>query len=143
MTPNPTPNQGPAVASTAEATPVLSVKVSASVPAGATAVGEFVCSDRLGAMKGISKAAAQRGGFEGKPGSILVVTDGDHVRVLCGLGATADAGAPEIRKAVAAFTRAVARHRRAAIAMPEGGLGLGEVTAAGVFGDLLRLVSAL
>ncbi|MCZ7630023.1 MAG: leucyl aminopeptidase [Microthrixaceae bacterium] len=141
MTTNSNPNPGPKEESPAGATPVLSVKVSASAPAGATAVGEFAYSDRLGAIEGVTKAAVQRGGFEGKPGSVLVIADGDRVRVLCGLGAEADAGAPELRKAVAAFTRAVSRHRKAAISLPEGVLGLGQVPMAGVMAEAAMLAN--
>lgn len=119
MNPDTTRPPAATTALAAEPTPVLAVKVSAAVPSGATAVGEFVHSDRLGSIPGVSKAAAERSGFNAKAGSIMVLADGDRVRVLCGLGPQAEAGAREVRNAVAAFTREVKRHRRVAISLPE------------------------
>ena len=110
-------------------TDALAVKVSGSVPAGATAVGEFAFSDRLGHITGIRKPAAERMGFTGKPGSTLVLNDGEQVRVVLGLGPESAAGAPEVRSAVAAFTRAVSKHRRVALVAPELSIA-GEVVAA-------------
>ena len=65
------------------------------------------------------RLSQKRSGFTGKAGSTLVISDGDRVRVVCGLGGQAAAGAPEIRAAVAAFTRAVSKHRKVAITLPE------------------------
>jgi leucyl aminopeptidase len=119
MTPSPVAANDSVTASGVDLTPTLPVKVAASVPRGATAVGEFAFSDRLGQIPGVSKAFTRRSGFTGKAGSTLVVSEGDRVRIVCGLGGRAAAGAAEIRCAVAAFTRAVAKHRKVAITLPE------------------------
>ncbi|MFV0317015.1 MAG: leucyl aminopeptidase [Microthrixaceae bacterium] len=98
---------------------LLAVKVSASTPSGATAVGEFAHSDRLSKIPGVRRATVDRMGFTGKPGSVMVLTDDDRTRVVVGLGGAGSVGPGALRSAVAAFVRSVSRHRRAAIVMDE------------------------
>ena len=105
---------------TADPTPLPTVKVASSVPAGATAVAEFAFSDRLNRIPGMGKAAAQRRGFSGESGSLLVIDGGDEsdssaVRVVCGLGESDSVDPERMRSAIAAFTRSVAKHRRVAV----------------------------
>ncbi len=100
-------------------TELLAVKVSAAAPSGATAVGEFAHSDRLNRIPGIRKAAAERQGFTGKAGSVMVLADGEDVRVVIGLGPASAVTEDSIRTGVAAFVRAVPKHRRAALVLGE------------------------
>ena len=72
----------------------MAVKVSGSIPAGATAVGEFAYSDRLGHDTGGPQAGCGRAwDSPASRGSTLVLNDGDDVRVVLGLGASGDVGA--------------------------------------------------
>ncbi len=139
MNPDATSTSVTTTAAVAEPTVVLAVKVSAAVPSGATAVGELVFSDRLGSIPGVSKAAAERSGFTAKAGSLMSLADGERVRVLCGLGPQARAGAREVRQAVAAFTREVKRHRRVAISLPEPPEG--DLISAGVVAEAAMLAN--
>jgi leucyl aminopeptidase len=93
----------------------LSVKVSASIPSGATAAASFAYSDRLTRIPGVKKAAAERAGFKGEPGTSMTLNDGERQRVLLGLGKSGQVGADELRKATAAFIRGVSRNRRVGI----------------------------
>ena len=99
---------------------LLSVKIAKAAPSGASAVAELVCSDRIGKVPGLRKAALERAGFSGKVGETLVLDDGEHARVLTGLGPAASVGANELRTAAAVFARAATRHRRVALDYPEG-----------------------
>lgn len=98
----------------------LSVKIAKTAPAGATAVAEGVCSDRLTKVPGLKKAALERAGFGGRVGETLVLNDGERSRVLVGLGSSASVGVNELRTAAAVFARGSSRHRRIAIDLPEG-----------------------
>jgi leucyl aminopeptidase len=99
---------------------LLSVKIAKTAPAGATAVAVPVFADRLTKVEGVRKAALDRAGFGGKVGETLVLDDGEHARVLVGLGASSAVGANELRTAAALFARAAGRHRRVAVDYPEG-----------------------
>jgi leucyl aminopeptidase len=99
---------------------LLSVKIAKTAPSGATALAVPVCSDRLTKVPGVRKAALDRAGFSGKVGETLVLADGDGTRVLTGLGPLARVGTAELRTAAAVFARAVSRHRRVALELPEG-----------------------
>ncbi len=116
-------------------TDLLAVKVSTSAPAGATAVATFAFSNRLNKIDGVKKAAAERAGFTGKPGSTLTLNDGDKVRVVLGLGPSGEAGAGELRTAVAAFVRGVSKHRRAAVDLVDVDLEVDEERAAAVVAE--------
>lgn len=99
---------------------LLSVKIAKTAPSGATAVAVPVCSDRLNKVPGLRKAALDRAGFSGRVGETLVLDDGEGTRVLTGLGPIAGVGTAELRTAAAVFARAVSRHRRVALELPEG-----------------------
>ncbi len=96
---------------------LLAVKASATIPAGATAVGTFVFKDRLTKDTGIKKAVAERNGFSGGTGSVWKRTDGENTQVLIGLGDSDKLDAAAIRSGVAAFIRAVSKHRRAGLSL--------------------------
>ncbi|MBS1838020.1 MAG: leucyl aminopeptidase [Actinobacteria bacterium] len=101
----------------------IDVKVAKATPSGATAVAVTACSDRLSRVPGIRKAALDRCGFTGAIGASAVFDDGDRATVVVGLGASDLAGTAltdALRRAAAAFVRAVPKHRRAAFEMPEG-----------------------
>lgn len=99
---------------------LLSVKIAKAAPAGATATAVAVFADRLTKVPGIRKAALDRAGFSGKVGETLVLDDGEHTRVLVGVGPIAAVGANDLRTASAVFARSVARHRRVALDYPDG-----------------------
>jgi leucyl aminopeptidase len=94
------------------------VKLAKAAPAGATAVAVPVFVDRLNKVEGVRRAVLDRAGFRGRPGDQLTLEDGERTRVLVGLGAYAEAGAADLRRAAACFARAVSRHRRAAFDYP-------------------------
>jgi leucyl aminopeptidase len=98
----------------------LSVKVAKAVPSGATAVAVGATSDHLGRVPGVRKAALDRVGFTGAVGSTAVFDDGARATVVVGLGPSAAVGADQLRRAAAAFARAVGRHRRIAFDYPAG-----------------------
>ncbi|MGB6058064.1 MAG: leucyl aminopeptidase [Microthrixaceae bacterium] len=91
---------------------LVEVKVSKAVPTAATAVGEPVFSDRLKKIAGVRPATLTRAGFTGKVGSTLVLTEGDGVRVLVGMGNSADVGTAELRRSAAVFSRSLTSHSR-------------------------------
>ena len=101
-------------------TELLSVKVAASAPSGATAIGELVCSDRLNRIPGVKKAVAERNGFTGAVGSLLRVAEGDTTRLIAGLGRSNEVDDDAVARATAAIVRAAAKHRRIAMLAPPG-----------------------
>ncbi len=98
----------------------LAVKLSKAVPGGATAVAVPVFADRLNRVEGVRKATLDRGRFGGKPGEVLVLDDGQRARVLVGMGAVAEAGTVQLRRAATSFGRLIGRHRRAGFEYPDG-----------------------
>lgn len=99
---------------------IIDVKVAKAVPAGATAVAVTAHSDRLGKVPGVRKAALDRSGFGGDVGSAATFDDGERATVVVGLGpagTTGSAATDALRRAAAAFVRAVPKHRRVAFAM--------------------------
>jgi leucyl aminopeptidase len=118
---------------------MLSVKVAAAVPSGATAVAEFAFADRLGKVPGVKKAVAERAGFTGKPGSIMALHEGDAARVVVGLGDHGSVDDDTVRRAVAALVRFVAKHRRAAVVLPE--VDLDKAHLAGVVAEAAALAN--
>ncbi len=88
------------------------VTAATSVPRAATAVDRPVAADELGELDAPLRAVAERQGFEGKAGqTLLVAGDGDRVEVLVGIGPRGDVGPAALRKAAAAYARAVAKHK--------------------------------
>jgi leucyl aminopeptidase len=100
-------------------TDLLAVKASASMPAGATAVGTFVFSDTFTKETGIKKAVAERNGFAGKKGTVWSRLEGEETQVLVGLGDSKSVDVAAIRSGVASFVRAVSKHRRAGMELSE------------------------
>jgi len=98
----------------------IAVKVAKTVPAGATAVATCAFSDHLNRVPGVRKAALDRAGFTGSPGSVAVFDDGSQAIVVVGLGPSDTVGTAQLRRGAAAFAGAVGRHRRLAFEYPDG-----------------------
>lgn len=97
---------------------MIDVKVAKTAPAGATAVAVCAHSDGLNRVPGVRKAALERVGFTGAVGTSAVFDDGDRATVVVGIGpsdATGVAVTDALRRAAAAFVRAVPKHRRVAV----------------------------
>jgi leucyl aminopeptidase len=89
----------------------VSVNVSRSVPKSATAVGLVVATKgTVPRQLGLSRAALERNGFEGKPGQTLAVPTDTGVVVAVGIGDRDAIDATGLRSAAAAFARRVATH---------------------------------
>jgi leucyl aminopeptidase len=89
----------------------VDVSTARSVPKSATAVGLAV--GRKGTVPrqlGLSRSALEANGFEGKPGQVLAVPNGDGVVVAIGVGEAGSTTASDLRTAAAAFARATAKH---------------------------------
>ncbi len=93
-----------------------SVRLASSVPKSATAVDVPVSTTAVSKLPAARKAAAQRQGFEGKTGQTLVLAGGDDklVEVLVGIGPAKELTTARLRKAAAAYGRAVAKHESVA-----------------------------
>ncbi len=87
-----------------------------STPKSATAIDRPIASDELDRLAEPLKGVVARSGFEAKPGQTLVLhgQDGPTVEVLVGLGERASVDAEALRKAAAAFVRAVSGHKHVA-----------------------------
>jgi len=89
----------------------VNVSTTRSVPRGANAVGLAVATKgSVSRQIGLSRAALEANGFEGKPGQVLSVPNGDGVVVAVGVGDPGAATANELRAAAAAFARAASKH---------------------------------
>ncbi len=89
----------------------VSVSTARAVPKSATAVGFAVATKGAVARQlGLSRAALEANGFEGKPGQVLAVPNGDGMVVAIGVGEPGSATANDLRTAAAAFARAGAKH---------------------------------
>ena len=110
---------------------VPTVTLGKAVPANAAAVAVPAFSDRLNKVDGVRKAVLDRAGFAGRVGQTLVLDDGDSARIVVGLGPAAKVGATALRKAGAAFTKALRGHRRAAFVLPDDTGDLTQAQAAG------------
>ncbi len=93
-----------------------SVRTAKSIPAAATAVDVPMSTEEVSKLPSARKAAVKRQGFEGKTGQTLVLAGGDgkQTEVLVGVGPAAEVTTAKLRKAAAAFARAVSRHESAA-----------------------------
>ncbi len=114
---------------------VPTVTLGRSVPAGAAVVSVPAFADRLTKVDGVRKAVLDRAGFAGRVGQTLVLDDGDRARVVVGLGPAAQVGTTALRKAGAAFTKALRGYRRAAFVLPAELGGLTEGQAAGAVAE--------
>jgi leucyl aminopeptidase len=89
----------------------VSVSTARSAPKTATAVGWAVATKgSVPRQLGLSRSALEANGFEGKPGQVLAVPNGDGVAVAVGIGDPGTVDAAGLRGAAAAFTRAVPKH---------------------------------
>lgn len=89
----------------------VDVSTARSVPNAATAVGLAVASKgAVPRQLGLSRSALEANGFEGKPGQVLAVPNGDGVVVAIGVGGAGSATASDLRTAAAAFARATTKH---------------------------------
>lgn len=88
------------------------VTLSASVPKTATAIDVPVTTSAVAKLPAAKKKAAKLQGFEGKPGQTLVLTGAGSgpAEVLVGLGPVKKLTTDRLRKAAAAYARAVVRH---------------------------------
>ncbi|MFN0090101.1 MAG: leucyl aminopeptidase [Acidimicrobiales bacterium] len=86
-----------------------------TVPAEATSVGAPVCSDRMEG-DGLDWDYLRRRGFEGKPGQVQALPNGaGPITIALGLGESAKVDAAALRKAAAAFVKAVRKEERVAL----------------------------
>jgi len=89
----------------------VSVSTARAVPKSATAVGFAVATKgAVPRQLGLSRSALEANGFEGKPGQVLAVPNGDGMVVAIGVGEPGSATANDLRTAAAAFARAGAKH---------------------------------
>ncbi|MDH3679744.1 MAG: leucyl aminopeptidase [Acidimicrobiia bacterium] len=88
------------------------VTAASSVPRSATAVDRPVATDELDSLDPEARRAAELQGFEGKVGQTLPLPTGGKgpIEVLVGIGSRAEVGTDDLRKAAAAFARAVGKH---------------------------------
>ena len=94
----------------------VAVSTARSAPKSATAVGWAVSTKgSVPRQLGLSRAALEANGFEGKAGQVLSVPTGDGVAVAIGIGDPGTIDAAGLRSASAAFARAVAKHAQLAI----------------------------
>jgi leucyl aminopeptidase len=93
----------------------VDVSTARSAPKAATAVGWAVATKGpVPRQLGLSRAALEANGFEGKPGQVLAVPSGEGVAVAVGVGDPGTIDAAAIRTAAAAFARSVSKHAQLA-----------------------------
>ena len=118
------------------------INLSTSVPASATAVDVPITSNAVNRLPAATKRAAKLQGFEGKLGQTLVLAGGEEpVEVLVGLGPSREVTADKVRRAAAAYARAVARHRTVACTMAAGVAGVEAADAVAAATEGIRLAS--
>jgi len=119
-----------------------SITLSSSVPTSATAIDVPTPSNSVNRLPAAMKRAAKLQGFEGKLGQTLVLAGGDGpVQVLVGVGPSREVTADKIRRAAAAYARAVARHRSVACTMAGGVGGVDAADAVAAATEGIRLAS--
>ena len=93
----------------------VAVSTARSAPKAATAVGWAVATKgAVPRQLGLSRAALEANGFEGNPGQVLAVPNGDGVAVAIGVGEPGAIDATGLRSAAAAFARAASKHAQLA-----------------------------
>lgn len=91
------------------------VTLASTAPKNATASDTPVTTADVSRLPSGKKLAAKRQGFEGKTGQTLVLTGADGaVDVLVGVGPRKELSADKLRKAAAAYAKAVAKHKSVA-----------------------------
>ncbi len=98
-----------------------SLSLSASLPKSATVHDVPVASDELEGLGPDLMRASKLQGFEGKVGQTLVLAGGADgpMRVLVGIGERSSVDSGSLRRAAAAFVRAVGKHKVAATTLAE------------------------
>ncbi len=118
------------------------VSLSTSLPAGVTAVDVPTPASAVSKLPAAAKKAAKLQGFEGRPGQTLVLAgDAMPMQVLVGLGRTRDITPDTIRRAAAAYARAVARHSHVACTLAAGAGGVEASDAVVAVAEGIRLAS--
>ncbi|HXY43197.1 MAG TPA: leucyl aminopeptidase [Acidimicrobiales bacterium] len=95
------------------------VSIASTPPDGVSAIGHLVFEGPVPADDGIEldPGACERRGFAGKAGESLVEAEGDHLRVLVGVGARDAVSATAVRRAAATFARAVSNCQSACLVL--------------------------
>ncbi len=98
----------------------VAVSAARSVPKAATAVGYAVAAKgAVPRQLGLSRAALEANGFDGKAGQVLAVPTSDGVAVAIGVGDPGSIDANGLRSAAAAFARAVTKHAHLATTLAD------------------------
>ena len=119
-----------------------SIVSSSSVPRSATAVDLPTPSNLVRRLPAPVRRAARLHGFEGKVGQTMVLAGDDGpVRVLVGLGPSREITTDRIRRAAAAYARAVARHRTVACTLADGAGSVEGAEAVAAVVEGIRLAS--
>jgi len=93
----------------------VAVSTARSAPKAATAVGWTVATKgAVPRQLGLSRTALEANGFEGKPGQVLAIPNGEGVAVAIGVGEPGAIDAAGLRSAAAAFARAASKHAQLA-----------------------------
>ena len=93
----------------------VDVSTARSAPKSATAVGWAVATKGAVARQlGLSRAALEANGFEGKAGQVLGVPTADGLAVAIGVGDPGTIDAAGLRSAAAAFARVASKHAQLA-----------------------------
>ncbi len=102
-----------------ESVSMSTLRHASATPKTATAIDRAVSTDDLGGLAEPVATAARLAGFEAKVGQTLVLhgQEGPAVEVLVGLGERAEVDAEVLRRAAAAYVRAVASHKHVALTM--------------------------
>lgn len=93
-----------------------SLSIVSTVPRSVTAVDVPVATEGVSKLPAAAKSAAARQGFEGKTGQTLVLAGAESgpTNVLVGIGPSDELSIDKLRRAAAAYVRAVAKHERVA-----------------------------
>jgi len=93
----------------------VAVSTARTAPKAATAVGWAVATrGAVPRQLGLSRAALEANDFEGKPGQVLAVPNGEGVAVAIGVGEPGAIDAAGLRSAAAAFARLASKHAQLA-----------------------------
>ena len=118
------------------------VTLASSAPTNVTAVDVPITSNAVNKLPADRRRAAKQQGFEGKPGQTLVLTGGSGpAEVLVGLGPSKEVTVDKVRRAAAAYARAVSRHERVACTLAGGVAGVEAAEAIGAVTEGIRLAS--
>jgi leucyl aminopeptidase len=118
------------------------VTLAGAVPSSATAVDVPTTTTAVAKLPAAKRRAARLQGFEGKPGQTLVLVGGsDPVEVLVGLGPAREVTVDTVRRAAAAYARAVSGHDHVACTLAAGVGGIEAADAVVAVTEGMRLAS--